>query len=349
MSGTRKFLFRQISTALIIIGFAALCCLFFLQPSYQTDRFAKGDGFFALPLDAQSGTYYVRGDVGVQSRSVKFLVDTGSDHVWVKDSFVSRPALSGMLSEGFSIEYVGGRASGYRLDEQLTIAGTSWNQSIGVVTQTSEHLYGIEGIIGISRRCRDSALCVAANWRLRRNVVGFVVTDSRSMTGKMIAGVIDPSHCKQNMTLTWVSNIGNFFWMTKVGLILGEDILMSEARAIWDTGTTRLYFASYIHLKILDSLPRDSCKVRTLPDLHVMIGKRSFRIPSTSYARDTGFNTCEWLFGPMDERWRTQSGADMILGWAFLRAHYVVFDSQGDRLGICDIEDSYKPTLRVSR
>ena len=321
-----------VSVLLVLTGFGLLLFVFISLRSGARFAPITGNGYFTAPLVARSGSYFVNAKIEKYSnRSIEFLIDTGSDHLWVKNKFVNHKKIQDVL---FAVNYISGSASGYTSHESLSLAGYRWNQTLGIATSASSDLGDIDGIIGLSRSCRDRSLCAQSYLGLNESVFGFTITDIYKLTGMFTAGKIDHSYCLKDHSLHWIANTGNFFWKSKASIAFGDTKLGDDLKAVWDTGSSHIMLKETIYNQVMKSL-HTVCDLKAVPSLSFTLNGREFALPGYLIAQKLANNTCNYLIAPLKEDWVQKTRTDVIIGWAFMRVHHIVFDIKRNRIGIC--------------
>ena len=306
-----------------------------------------GDGFFTIPLHSTRTATYVTGFVG--TRKLSILIDSGSDHFWIKNSFSSQENQLRRPADGrpFIVEYAGGIAAGVQGIETFSLGTVTWTQTIGIVDATTDQLRTVVSVLGLSRQCRDPRLCAITHWRLLIPVVGFVY-DVTLQEGLFLAGHIDKSLCLNETKITWLKQPSNsFFWTSDIAVEIAT-LAINSAKAVWDTGTSYIYFADALYEAIMALLPKpdEYCAPRDLPPLRFVLNGSVFELPAILYASRAEYNRCNYHIGRLDKKWTRLLGAEILLGWIFIQTSYVIFDIQNDQIGICPSQSLEKPLLR---
>ena len=345
---------------LLALGVTALMTyLVLVEPSYfsgylepVSSQVVKGEGFFTVPLHSRRSATYVTASVGsrntsLAANSVHFLIDSGSDHFWVRDHLLTDQAR--LTAQRFNVEYAGGNASGLLGESEFSLGSVTWAQKLGVVDTVSAQLKEVQSVVGVSRKCRDPKLCVLPQWKLKETVVSFFY-DLRQDEGKFLAGHLDESLCKTPMT--WLPVQDSFYWNTEAQMFIsGERIGDPKLRAVWDTGTSFLYLSDRLYRRVTEKLPTKDqpCNLRTLPTIEFEFLGTRYEFPGNIYASVNLDKPCSYQLGLLDSRWVATIGADILIGWVFIQTQYIALHVEKDAVGLCAHQDLKGSTFRGFR
>ena len=358
--GVLRF-FRLLSTLLGLLAAGLIIYVLLTDSSYFSSylepvrsQVLKGDGFFTVPLHSRRTATYVTATLGdtnnasLAQNSVHFLIDSGSDHFWVRDHLITQSDAR-LSPNRFAVEYAGGNASGVQGEATFFLGSLNWTQRVGVVDSVSPQLKEVHSVVGVSRKCRDPKLCVLPHWQLKESVLSFVY-DIGKEDGRFLAGHLDESLCKQSMK--WLPVADSFYWNTEAQMFVANERLGDEKlRAVWDTGTSFLYLSSKLYERVTRKVPtkNEPCNLRSLPTIELEFQGQRFQLPGNIYASLNLDKTCSYQLGLLDSRWVATIGAEILIGWVFIQAHYVALHVDKDAVGICAHQDLSSSSFRAFR
>lgn len=163
--------------------------------------------------------------------------------------------------------------------------------------------------------------------------------------------------------ITWVPQSSEFYWSTYLSSVkLGHATLADQsALVIFDSGSSAIHLPSADYLRVLDVItagkncvrredlnnstycPCNPEDVSDFPDFTFVFGNITIGFEAEYYLVNEGPNGCMVPF--------KEQGKDMqniwILGDAFLRSHYTIYDAQSHRIGF--VKNRLKPiSLRIN-
>jgi len=338
----------NVGLLLVLAGFFYGCWLVldhFYLVEVLTDDIISGDGWISVPLVESESAPMISAGFGSDRKQVVVLLDTGSDQFWVRNNMLAESSSKSLTQEAFTTVYAGGAVSGTHGSDDVSIGNVSWRQPLGLVTKSTIELQDINSILGLSRKCRKE--CSLSHLRLKEPQISFSF-NLMSRKGSFLAGILNSSLCIEE--LHWVPLIPNhFFWRTRCSISLGSTSIVTNAIAIWDTGTTYTYRRNNLYTEMMKSLPGNgqSCAFANLPVITIELAGKLFSFPPEVYAQRRSDNTCEWRFARLEDTWGSRIEADLIIGWTLIRSHYVVFDMSKDAIALCRSQslDFVKRTL----
>jgi saccharopepsin len=179
-------------------------------------------------------------------------------------------------------------------------------------------------------------------------VFAFKLNPKESKTGgQMTLGGIDPADYEGE--ITWLPLTRALYWEVSLERIkLGRFDMKDPARAIIDTGTSLIacpsYMAEYLNMQI-NARPSssglyflDCATLAKLPTLNIDLGGHEFSLAPEEYVLRFD-NVCVSVFSGLDLP--TDDGRPMwILGDAFIRKYYSVFDMGKHRIGLAKARHS---------
>lgn len=277
------------------------------------------------------GAYFVSIRVGTgQITTIETLLDTGSADTWfdqarglsASSSFKENP------SESYSIAYMGGQVTGNIGSDTMSLGNYTWSQSFVVVQANN---IGLSGILGLAPGCGSKyGICALANWNMKSSVISFYY-DRLSWKGRVTFGYMDEAmYCASGSRLTYVEQMGNFFWTSKVDLAFGSNnSLGTGLTAVFDTGTTYFMLSQPLYQRMMQlANASGGCSA---PTISVTISGVKFTIP-TAILLISNANGCSLRLDRFDE---AVFPFDLIIGATFLVNFYTVMDLANNRIGVC--------------
>ncbi|KAL4920543.1 aspartic protease pep1 [Aspergillus aurantiobrunneus] len=320
-------------------------------PSHVRD--AMGHGSAVTTPEEYDVEYLTPVDIGGTTLNLDF--DTGSADLWVfsnklptaqqEGHSVYKPSESATQMPGYSwkISYGdGSSASGDVYKDTVTVGGvTAQGQAVEAARQISDEFVQDRNNDGLLGLAFSSINTVEPNAQTtffdtvkdQLDAPLFAVTLKHHAPGSYDFGFIDDAKYSGSLSYTDIDN-SQGFWMFPA--IAGG----TNFDAIADTGTTLIMIDSTIASDYYSQVPFAFNNIfyggwtfpcsSELPPFNVTINGYDAVIPGEhiNYAPVTdGSSTC---FGGIQENQGLQFS---ILGDIFLKSQYVVFDSQGPRLG----------------
>ncbi|CAO3596755.1 unnamed protein product [Absidia cylindrospora] len=299
--------------------------------------------------------YYGTVKVGTPGQALKLIFDTGSSDLWFSSSLCLlcgshtkyNPWKSSTYSAGISpwkIQYGdGSSAQGIVAKDTVEIGGlVVKNQAIQLaVHESASFLKGVtDGILGLgfSNLASVKGTITPVDNMIKQKVIKkpifsvYLGKKSLGGGGEYVFGGSNPAHYQGNLTSVPVDN-SKGFWNVKVASLSAgtssSSSLFGPFEAIVDTGTTLLilqkdiakHVAKHYNAKenVNDGTFIIDCDGSKLDPLQFSLGGSTFQIPGKDlvYAKDG--NKCIASFATGDFQFS-------ILGDAFIRNNYVVFD-----------------------
>ncbi|KAG7859886.1 hypothetical protein KL919_002591 [Ogataea angusta] len=315
-------------------------------------------------LNAQ---YFTEIQLGTPGQSFKVILDTGSSNLWVPSSDCTSLACylhtkydhdesSTYQKNGssFSIQYGSGSLEGYVSEDTLTI-GDLVIPKQDFAEATSEpglaFAFGkFDGILGLAYDTISVNRIVPPIYNainlglLDTPQFGFYLGDtskSEQDGGEATFGGYDVS--KYTGDITWLPVRRKAYWEVKFsGIALGDEYApLENTGAAIDTGTSLIALPSQL-AEILNSqigaekswsgqYQIDCDKRDSLPDLTFNFDGYNFTISPYDYTLEVS-GSCISAFTPMDLP--APIGPMAIIGDAFLRRYYSVYDLGRDAVGL---------------
>lgn len=315
-------------------------------------------------LNAQ---YYTDITLGTPPQSFKVILDTGSSNLWVPSvectslacflhSKYDHSASSSYKENGtnFAIQYGSGSLEGYISQDTLSIGDlTIPKQDFAEATSEPGLAFAFgkfDGIFGLAYKSISVNKVTPPFYNaidqdlLDENKFAFYLGDAnknKENGGEATFGGIDES--KFEGDITWLPVRRKAYWEVKFDKIgLGEEFAeLENAGAAIDTGTSLITLptdlAEIINAQIgakkgwsgqytIDCDKRDS-----LPDLTFTFDGSNFTISPYDYTLEVS-GSCISAITPMD--FPDPIGPLAIIGDAFLRKYYSIYDLDNDAVGL---------------
>lgn len=342
------------------------------QKAYPEAEFAKEHQFYAeaghdVPLtNYLNAQYYTEISLGTPPQNFKVILDTGSSNLWVPSAECGSLACflhakydhdssSSYKANGssFAIQYGSGSLEGYISQDTLSIGDlTIPKQDFAEATSEPGLAFAFgkfDGILGLAYDSISVDKVVPPVYNAIHNGLldepkfSFYLGNADKSTdgGEATFGGIDSSKYEGN--ITWLPVRRKAYWEVKFeGIGLGNEyaILDGHGAAI-DTGTSLIALPSGL-AEILNAeigakkgwsgQYSVECDTRdSLPDLTLNFGGYNFTITPYDYTLEVS-GSCISAFTPMD--FPEPVGPLAIIGDAFLRKHYSVYDLGNDAVGL---------------
>ncbi|KAL1967175.1 hypothetical protein VTN77DRAFT_3466 [Rasamsonia byssochlamydoides] len=288
--------------------------------------------------------------------------DTGSADLWVFSSQTPRsergnhsiytPSASAKKLNGYtwSISYGdGSSASGDVYLDTISVGGVNASsQAVEAATQVSSEFTqdtGSDGLLGLAfssintvQPQRQTTFFDTVKSQLAKPL--FAVTLKHNAPGSYDFGFIDPNKYNGSIAYTQVDNSQGFWQFTADDYAIGGSSGGSSINGIADTGTTLLLLDNSIvnaYYQQVQGAQNDQnaggyvfpCNAQ-LPTFSITIGNYEAVVPAEFLNFQPVDQTGQTCFGGLQSN---QGVGFSIFGDVFLKSQYVVFDSNGPRLG----------------
>ncbi|CAH8550786.1 unnamed protein product [Heterobilharzia americana] len=322
----------------------------------------------------QNIEYYGEIAIGTPPQTFHVIFDTGSSDLWVPSEKCNPLDLSCQIhhkydssqsstykpnGEEFSVHYGRGSASGFLSSDIIHIGSlTVMDQTFGEVTDQPDSVFvqfHFDGIMGMSFKAmsKNSGSTPVFINMIEQKLVEepvFAIQLSRNEDGttggELTFGGID-QECYTG-DIIYLDVVDPEQWMVHMdGLsISGEEFCPTGSKALIDTGTALIFGPSDVIDKIntyLGSKPTsgneyflDCEKLSELPPIEIVLSDKTVILQSDDYVVEkiaNGSHICKSSFIGID----FPSGPIWILGDAFLRKVYTVFDVGNRRIGFAEV------------
>ncbi|KAH7146363.1 aspartic peptidase domain-containing protein [Dactylonectria macrodidyma] len=325
---------------------------------------AKTDGVHPVPVsNFMNAQYFSEITIGTPPQSFKVVLDTGSSNLWVPSqecgsiacylhSKYSSSDSSTYKSNGseFEIHYGSGSLSGFVSNDVVTIGDLEIkNQDFAEATSEPGLAFAFgrfDGILGLGYDTISVNHIVPPFYQmvnqklLDEPVFAFYLGDQEGESEATFGG-LDKSHYEGD--IEYIPLRRKAYWEVDLDAIaFGDEVAEQEnTGAILDTGTSLNVLPS----SLADLLNKemgakkgyngqytvDCDKRETLPDIVFTLAGSNYSLPATDYILEVS-GSCISTFQGMD--FPEPTGPLVILGDAFLRRYYSVYDLGKNAVGL---------------
>ena len=322
----------------------------------------------ALDQDGRDFSYFSTVKVGSEGQEMWMLLDTGGTNTWLFGSDCSSDACKRHRTFDYStsdsfekstgdlhVSYGSGTVSGTLGTDTLSIAGLDVKMTFGLASKASNDFssYPMDGILGLSRS-NDSGYgtptfmdAVAEDNTLDSNIVSFSLSRASDggEDGQVTFGDVDKTKFSGDITYTDTVGDGDRWSIPLDDVsINGTPCNLTGKSAVIDTGT------SYILVP-----PKDAKAIHDLIPGATSSGSSNFALPCDSNVTiRLSFSDVEYAISPEDYVAQNSGSKCMsaiigrqifgedewLVGDAFLKNVYTVFDYDQDRVGFASRSDS---------
>jgi cathepsin D len=319
----------------------------------------------AIDEDGQDFSYFSQVKFGSKGKDMWMLLDTGAANTWVMGSSCTTSACLVHNTFGsqdsstlqitttpWSVSYGTGTVTGVTASDTIAFANYSIGIDFGSATDTSNDFnnYPMDGILGLGRTAsneigtRTIMQVLADNNFLGANILGVHLqrNSEGAKDGQITFGGVDYSKFQGSLSYTATVSADSSLWEIPVDdlAISGTSCKLAGKSAIIDTGT------SYILMPLADAQTLHA----QIPQSTNAGGSPNFMVPCNSVATvQFTFSGVTYSVLPKDYIGKADSAGEMcasniigqqaysadqwILGDAFLKNVYTVFDFDKDRIG----------------
>ncbi|KAJ1987512.1 aspartic proteinase precursor [Dimargaris cristalligena] len=328
---------------------------------------ANGESGHGVPIsNFMNAQYYVQGSVGTPPQNFKLVPDTGSSNLWVPSTQCSSIACflharydssqsSTYKANGtdFAIHYGSGSLEGFISNDVFSMGGvTVPQQDFAEATKEPGLAFAFgkfDGIVGLGYDTISVNHIVPPFYHMVEQklidepVFAFYLSDenkNKGAEGVMTLGGVDESHYTGD--ITWADVRRKGYWEVDLqGARLGDvDINVKGTGAAIDTGTSLIAIPTTLAELINQEIGAtkgwngqysvDCSKLDTMPDFTFKFGGKDFVLTAHEYTLQVQNNCISAFMGiDMPEK----LGPLWIVGDAFLRKFYTVYDLGNNRVG----------------
>ncbi|TFK56005.1 endopeptidase [Heliocybe sulcata] len=322
------------------------------------------DGGHGVPLsNFANAQYFTEISLGTPPQVFKVILDTGSSNLWVPSTKCTSIACflhakydaeksSTYKANGseFSIQYGTGSMEGYVSNDVLTIGDiTIQGQDFAEATKEPGLTFAFgkfDGILGLAYDTISVNHIVPPFYgMINQNLVdepvfSFRLGDSEEDGGEAVFGGIDESAYSGDIHYVPVRR--KAYWEVELEKVsFGDDELeLENTGAAIDTGTSLIALPTDIAEMLNSQIGAtkswngqytvECSKVPSLPDLSFYFDGKAYPLKPTDYILEVQ-GTCISSFQGMDIN--LPGGSLWIIGDAFLRRYYTVYDAGRDAVG----------------
>lgn len=367
MNGLLFLLFFPFIDAIISISLQRSSQLLSSQQKY----IQESSGPYRIGLfNVLDTTYYGPISLGTPPQNFTVVFDTGSSNLWVPSSTCSAPACQlhrrydSSKSDSheargvhFDIKYGTGHVSGFTSNDVLMVGGMRVSLDFGEIVKSPTTIFlttPFDGLFGMAFPELSKAGTVPPLYKMvsdgliDKNMFAFWLRPAtmgewgEGSGGVLSIGGYNPDHFIGE--ITWLKISKRPYWQVELTrAYMGDDPELSwSGKAVLDTGTSLIVMPEKIAAKINSQLSAqyssesgyfmfDCSKVSSFPDLYLSLNGVDFSLSPSDYTIHFS-GECYSTISGMDIG--NSDGPLWILGDAFLRKYYTVFDADQERIGL---------------
>jgi hypothetical protein len=317
--------------------------------------------------DYQDAQYYGDIQVGTPGQTMSMIYDTGSSNLWVPNTkkllsshkVYTSSKSSTYIANGttFSILYGSGPVSGFYSEDTATIGGNALPSYTFAEVNNTKGLglgYAVgkfDGICGMGwddisvDGVKTPVRALVDNKVLDENIFAFYL-GTGGAAGELTIGGVNKDRYTGEFSYVPVEDTvpgKKGYWALAMDDVqIGGASVTATRKAIVDSGTSLIAvpkadiagIAAKVGAKpLIKGEYTIDCNADA-PDIDVVINKKTYSIPKEAYIINAGG---ECLFGFLGMDIPAPAGPLWILGDVFMRAHYVKFDVDQQRLGFAKL------------
>ncbi|XP_061263757.1 pregnancy-associated glycoprotein 1-like [Bos javanicus] len=323
----------------------------------------RGSNLTTLPLRNIEDLMYVGNiTIGTPPQEFQVVFDTGSSDFWVPSDFCTSPdcithvrfrqhqsSTFRPTNKTFSITYGSGRMRGVVVHDTVRIGDlVSTDQPFGL--SVSEYGFkgrAYDGILGLNYPDESFSEAIPIFDKLKNEgaisepIFAFYLSKKKREGSVVMFGGVDHRYYKGE--LNWVPLIEEGDWSVRMdGISMKTKVVACSdgCEAVVDTGTSLIKGPRKLVNKIqklIGATPRGSkhyvyCSVaNTLPSIIFTINGINYPVPARAYILKDSRGRCYTAF----KKQRFSSSTETwLLGDAFLRVYFSVFDRGNGRIGL---------------
>lgn len=307
--------------------------------------------------DVMNAQYFGEIGIGTPEQKFKVVFDTGSSNLWVPShSCWSIPCWihktykssqsSSFIKNGTSLEikYGSGGVKGFFSNDVVTLGGVAAKD---IVFGEATSLSGIsfiaakfDGILGLAFRqisvghVETVFEALFEQGQIPEASFSFYLSRKSGETGRLVLGGLNPDYFTGD--LKFYPLISETYWVISLDSFTVNGKTIKAAKGIVDTGTSLIVGSKSIIDQITQSIGTvdSSCKdLDKLPNVTITISGDEYVLTPEDYvfqATVLGHTQCMAGFMGMDLPWPDT----VILGDAFLKKYYTLFDMSHKQVGI---------------
>ncbi|XP_070313206.1 pregnancy-associated glycoprotein 1-like [Odocoileus virginianus] len=347
------------------LGEKGLLNNFLKEHAYRLSKIStRNSDITSVPLRNFLDLMYI-GNITIGSPPQQFRVvfDTGSSDLWVPSIFCSSPvcythttfkhlesSTYQHTNKPFQITYGSGRVKGYLAYDTIRIGRlVSTGQPFGLSLEE----YGFDrlpfdGVLGLNYPNMSSIRAIPIFDNLKKQgavsepVFAFYLSKCRTNSSVLMLGGVDKAYYKGQLNWVPLSRVGdwrvNMNRISMKGKIIG---CSGGCEALVDTGTSLIQGPTRMVTniqKLIGATPQGfehyvSCfVVNTLPSIIFTINGINYPVPARAYILKDSQGHCFSTFKGGTETFK--HAETWILGDAFLRLYFSVYDRGNDRIGL---------------
>ena len=316
----------------------------------------------AVSQDGEDQSYFSSIQIGSEGKILWMLVDSGSANTWVFGSDCTSDACDGhetlgkedskslrVKSNTWEIEYGTGTASGVQASDTFSFAGYTMELDFGLATEVTESFstFPVDGILGLGRATTSEMGGLTVMQILEEeNLVDanmFSIRLSESDDGENDGQVTfgKPDKSQFSGTISY-SDAVNDEGLWKIPLeevaVDGQKLELGKRKAVIDTGTSWILASKDDAEALHDAIPGSSNRGKeffvpcdTEQAIQFTFTGVTYSVPPSSYVGDP--EGSDGLCTSKIVGHQAFDDDEMVLGAAFLKDVYTVFDFDEHRIG----------------
>jgi chymosin len=252
-----------------------------------------------------------------------------------------------------SLSLLGSDVSGEFIRDQVCVSSVCGTVDFVALTEESDEPFGkleFDGVVGLAPGSPDAQefnvlRALLGKSKPSMDLFGFYL--ARSSQDKVGGGELSfGSYNKNRMAseLTWANVVNNGTWQINIqDISIGgkaKNLCGKEGcRASVDTGSSLMMYPGHILWAMMSELDLDDECKKDAPTIGLMINGQNFELDKSEYLEqdDEG---CRLLVSTTTGAGK---GANLVLGYPFMRKFYSVFDAANNRVGFARANHEAKP------
>uniref|UniRef100_A0A4W2FDL4 Pregnancy-associated glycoprotein 1-like n=1 Tax=Bos indicus x Bos taurus TaxID=30522 RepID=A0A4W2FDL4_BOBOX len=333
------------------------------EHAYRLPQISFRGSNLTHPLRNIRDLFYVGNiTIGTPPQEFQVIFDTGSSDLWVASIFCNSSSCAAHVrfrhhqsstfrptNKTFRITYGSGRMKGVVVHDTVRIGDlVSTDQPFGLCLKDSG-FKGIpfDGILGLSYPNKTFSGAFPIFDKLKNEgaisepVFAFYLSKDKQEGSVVMFGGVDHRYYKGELNWVPLIQVGDWFvHMDRITMKRKVIACSDGCKALVDTGTSDIVGPSTLVnniWKLIRARPLGpqyfvSCSaVNTLPSIIFTINGINYRLPARAYIHKDSRGRC---YSAFKENTVRTSRETWILGDAFLRRYFSVFDRGNDRIGL---------------
>ncbi|ODH23961.1 hypothetical protein ACO22_05357 [Paracoccidioides brasiliensis] len=321
----------------------------------------------SLPIntDGYDFSYFSTMHFGSNQQPMWMLIDTGASNTWlvgsnciadpckIHNSFGSEDSNTLSITDiPFDVTYGSGDVSGIIVNDSVSFAGFNLTMGFGSALEMSDHFsnYPMDGILGLGRAVEKTMKTPTIMQALRKagllekHIIAVNLQRHMDGTkdGQIVFGDIDKTKFTGEISYTQtLANVDHWEILLEDLVINDMPLKLKNKKGIFDTGTSFILVpfndAQLIHNEIPDSVKSSDSETNfdipcsTKAKIELAISGVRYTISPKDYVGDSISNSMcrSRIVGH-----QPFEADEWLLGAAFLKNVYIVFDFDDNRIGL---------------